>query len=238
MAENSIEQKTIAGMPVKIWAVLIFEYIFFAVILFSTAGTLNWLAGWLFIGLFACSVTPMSIRMAKTDPALLEERTKFFPTENQPLWDRILIIALIILILCWLTVPGLDAVRFGWSAMPFWLQMAGGVIMVISLYAIYIVMGQNTYLAPTVRTQQDRGHRVISTGAYSIVRHPFYAVLILFFPAVGLLLGSWWSVFISGLIMLLIAYRLVREETYLKHELDGYADYMDKVRCRLIPYIW
>ncbi len=238
MTENAIWQRTIAGMQIKVWTALILQYTVFAIVLFGAAGTVSWAAGWAFIVLFAFSVTLMSIRLAKLDPALLEERMKIIPQQDQPLWDRIIMGVLYMLFLTSLIVPGLDAVRFGWSEMPFWFQVTGGIAMVASLWAAHFVMRQNSYLAPTVRIQHERGHKVISTGAYGVVRHPFYAVLIPFFPAAALLLGSWWSALMSGLIALLLAYRSVREEHYLRQELEGYADYMDKVRYRLIPYVW
>ncbi|MEX3010118.1 isoprenylcysteine carboxylmethyltransferase family protein [Hoeflea sp. TYP-13] len=238
MIDNAIWHKNPGGMKVRIWAVLVGEYIVMAVILFTTAGTVSWTAGWVFIGLFAVTVTPMSVSLANHDPQLIEERMKILPQENQPIWDRMLLALLIVLIGLWLVVPGFDAIRYGWSAMPFWLRLVGGVGMVITLWANFTVMRQNSYLAPTVQVQSERGHTVVTTGAYGLVRHPFYATLSLFFLAGALLLGSWISVMLAFTITLVFAWRCVREEAHLRQNLEGYAAYMEKVRYRLVPHVW
>ena len=225
-------------MKPAIWAVLLGEYIGIAVVLFWTAGTVDWPAGWTFLILFVLCVTPMSVGLARHDPALIEERLKILPQKQQPLWDRILMVLLIVLIGLWLALPGLDAVRNGWSVMPVWLQAIGGIGVVLTLWANFAVMRQNTFLAPTVRIQEERGHRVITTGAYGIVRHPFYATLGPFFLAAALLLGSWTAVLISIVIIVVFGWRAVREEMHLQDNLEGYADYMQKVRYRLVPGVW
>lgn len=225
-------------MQRKIWFRQLSQFAAMGLLLFSGAGTLNWPAGWSFLALYALITTAMSLRLAKVDPGLLEERIKFGPQDDQPLWDRIVLKLLGGLILAWLIVPGLDSVRFGWSSVSLWLQTAGGVLFVTSLGAIYLVMRQNSYLAPTVYVQRERGHTLISSGAYGIVRHPFYSLLIPFFTAGSLLLGSWWGVAVSGLIALLLAYRCRKEEQHLTRELEGYLEYTEQVRYRVVPYVW
>ena len=157
---------------------------------------------------------------------------------GQPLWDKALLLGLLIYLLAWLVVPGLDAVRFGWSHMPLWLQVIGGASMLVAIYVQYLTLRENAFLEASVRVQKDRGQTVITTGPYAVVRHPFYATIIPFFPAIGLVLGSWWAVILSAPIAIILAYRSVREEQVLAAELEGYADYMTKVRYRLIPHIW
>jgi protein-S-isoprenylcysteine O-methyltransferase Ste14 len=134
-------------------------------------------------------------------------------------------------------VPGLD-VRWGWSRVPLWLQIVGGITLLVTFYSFLVTIRHNPYLASVVRIQKERGHKVISTGPYAIVRHPFYAAAIPFFPAIGLLLGSWRAVFLSLLVIAILAYRAVNEERLLEQELEGYADYMKRVRHRLIPCVW
>ncbi|MDA0206758.1 MAG: isoprenylcysteine carboxylmethyltransferase family protein [Acidobacteria bacterium] len=225
-------------MQRNVWLGLIGQYAAMALLLFLGAGTVNWPEAWAFLTIYAGSVTAMSLRLAQLDPGLLQERVKVTAQLEQPLWDRVLLKGLGILILVWLIVPGIDAVRFEWSNVSPWLKAAGAVITAVSLIAIYAVMRQNSYLAPTVKVQRERGHRVISTGAYGMVRHPFYALLIPFFASAALLLGSWWGVFASGLIGILLAFRCIREERHLCRALEGYADYLSEVRSRLIPYVW
>ena len=238
MTGRQTKQIKFIGMPLNIWALLLLEYAVFAGILFGGAGTWDWMAGWVFMGLMVSSQTLMSLLLAKHDPDLLAERARVLPQKNQPTWDRIILLLLGALILLWLLISGLDAVRLGWSDMPDLLRGLGAIVMVASLWAVYFVMRQNSYVAPTVRTQKERGRIVVSTGAYARIRHPFYAALIPFFLGGSLLLGSWMSVIGAGLITVTLVYRCVKEEMYLAGTLDGYAGYMKKVPYRLIPYIW
>jgi protein-S-isoprenylcysteine O-methyltransferase Ste14 len=231
-SEQTIWSAKIAGMPLKVWIALVIELALFAALLFVSAGTLNWPAAWVFLALFALSVIPASIDLAKNNPDLLDERMKSPIQPNQPLWDRVLVMTLFVFV-----VPGLD-LRWDWSRMPLWLQIVGSITLLVTLYLLFVTMRHNPYLASVVRVQKERGHKVISTGPYAIVRHPFYAAAIPFFPAIGLLLGSWWAVLLSLLVIAILAYRAVKEEQLLERELDGYANYMKKVRYRLIPYVW
>lgn len=235
-SDDTVWSAKIAGMPLKVWIAFVIELAFLAALLFGTAGTMNWPAGWVFLALLTFCVIPIGISLAKHDPGLLDERMKLIDAD-QPVWDRVLLTAFIVLSLAWFAMSGLD-LRFGWSRVPLWLQILGGFAIPVLFYLQYVVMCHNTYLATIVKLQEDRGHKVISTGPYAIVRHPFYAVIVPFFPAIGLLLGSWWAVVLSLPLIVILAYRAVREERYLKQELKGYAEYMKKVRFRLVPYVW
>ncbi len=236
-SEQTIWSAKIAGMPLMVWIALVIELALFAALLFVSAGTLNWPADCVFLALFALSVFPASIDLAKNNPDLLDERMKSPIQPNQPLWDRVLVMTLFVLVVALFVVPGLD-LRWGWSRVPLWLQIVGSITLLVTLYLLFVTMRHNPYLASVVRIQKERGHKVISTGPYAIVRHPFYAAAIPFFPAIGLLLGSWWAVLLSLLVIAILAYRAVKEEQLLERELDGYANYMKKVRYRLIPYVW
>lgn len=224
-------------MERKVWFSLIGQFCGMALALFASAGTLRWPAGWTLLGLYASISTYMTSRLRRFDPELLAERRRFRAQPGQPSWDRTVLRLLMWLVAAWLVVAGLDA-RFGWSRPPVQLQAAAGMVTAVSLWAAYQLMLQNSFLSPTVRVQRERGHAVVSAGAYGVVRHPFYSVLILFFFGGSLLLGSWPSVAVSMLIALLLGVRCVREERHLSQELEGYADYMRQVPSRLIPHIW
>lgn len=224
-------------MERKVWFSLIGQFCGMALALFASAGTVRWPAAWALLAIY-CSITVyMSGRLQQFNPELLAERYRFRAHPGQPAWDRAILRILLCLIVAWLVAAGLDA-RNGWSRVPPLLQIPAGVVTALSLWSAYRLMHQNSYLAPTVRVQRERGHAVVSTGAYAIVRHPFYAALIPFFFSGSLLLGSWPSVLVSALIALLLAARCVREERYLSQELAGYAEYMRTVRRRLIPHVW
>lgn len=234
--ETSVWSRKILGLPLKVSAVLAAEFAFLAILLCSTAGTIRWPQAWAFLFIIMSSLIPIAIGLAKHDPDLLDERLKLVHS-GQPAWDRALLNAIIVAIIAWFAVPGLDY-RFNWSVIPAWLQIASGIMIPVLLYLQYAVMRQNTFLAPTVKLQTDRRHEVVTTGAYAIVRHPFYALIVPLFPAIGMLLGSWWAVLLSLPLALLFAYRAIREERYLHRKLKGYADYMKQTRFRLIPFVW
>jgi len=225
-------------MERNVWFSLFGQFFFMAVALFASAGTLRWPAGWALLVIYFSITAVMSLGLAKTDPELLAERMRVRPQQDQPSWDRSVMRILIVLIIVWLVSAGLDAVRFHWTTVPLWLQAAAAAATALSLWSVYGLMSLNSYLAPTVRVQRERGHTVVCTGAYGIVRHPFYAVLIPFFMGGSLLLGSWLSFFVSASIGVLLAFRCVREERHLSQELAGYADYMQQVPSRLIPHVW
>jgi protein-S-isoprenylcysteine O-methyltransferase Ste14 len=225
-------------MPVKVWIVLGVEFLVFALLLFLPAGTMMWSAGWAFLILFFGGAMAITLVLARHDPALLAERMKPPIQPGQPLWDKILLCVVILLWLAWLVLMGLDAVRFRWSVMPKWLQLIGVVGVALSFWICYRTFRENTFLAPVVRIQKERGHKVISTGPYSIVRHPLYSAVLIMLLSTALMLGSWYGVAASFLINAAIVFRTWMEDCKLKRELDGYAAYAVRVRYRLLPFVW
>jgi protein-S-isoprenylcysteine O-methyltransferase Ste14 len=140
-------------------------------------------------------------------------------------------------VLIWFLAIGLDK-RMHASDVPVALQALGLAMLVFSSGFIMWVMRENSFAAPVVKLQTERGHRVVSTGPYAWVRHPMYSGAILFFVAVPLLLGSWWGVAMSPLFIVLFAIRAGIEERALLAGLPGYADYTARVRYRLVPGLW
>ena len=105
-------------------------------------------------------------------------------------------------------------------------------------YLVWLTFRENSYAAPVVKIQKERGHRVVTTGPYAYVRHPMYAGALGFLLGAPLLLGSWWGLAGSAALVLAMAFRAVLEERALTAELEGYADYAARVRYRLVPYLW
>jgi protein-S-isoprenylcysteine O-methyltransferase Ste14 len=225
-------------MPRKVWIALTIETFVFAILLFGSAGTLNWAAGWAFMVLFFGCAWLLVLRLARSDPALLEERMKMRPQPGQPLWDRILLRTIIILWFAWLVLTALDAGRFHWSKVPVWLQWLGGAAVPFAFWIFDWTFKENTFSAPVVRIQKERGHKVISTGPYAIVRHPLYAGALLLMPGTALLLGSWYGLLGSIILGLCLVVRIIMEEKTLLRELDGYPEYTRRLRYRLIPFVW
>jgi protein-S-isoprenylcysteine O-methyltransferase Ste14 len=214
------------------------EFAVFAALLFVPAGTLLWPAGWAFMALFFGFTLAMVLWLAREDPELLAERMSSPIQRGQPLWDKVFVAAIMLLFVAWLIVMPLDAVRFGWSEVPEWLQILGALGVVLSFYIMFLTFRENAYLALVVKVQEERGQSVVSTGPYRYVRHPMYASTLLFFPGSALLLGSWWGLMFCTVLLGLLVWRIPLEEGMLENGLAGYEEYARKVRYRLIPRVW
>lgn len=217
-----------------------FAFIFFefSLPLFLSAGTLAWVAGWVYVGLFMLFTVTLSLWLVRANPGLLNERLTGMGKADQAVWDKLWYAVTTILFIGWLVLMGLDAVRFGWSHVPLWVQVVGGLLLISSLYLFYLTFRENAFLSVAVRIQEERGQTVISTGPYAVVRHPMYAALLLFVPGTALLLGSWYGVLCGVVVIAAAGWRAVREERTLLDELPGYEAYMARVKYRLVPYVW
>ena len=224
-------------MNTKVWIGFGRGILVCALPLFGAAGTLFWPAAWAFLVLVFGAGLLITRVLAQHDPALLEERMKPIMQKDQPRWDRILLPILIVLWIGWLALIGFDA-RFHWSAMPVWLQWIGAAGVALAMWIWFLVFRENTFLAPVVKIQKERGHKVISTGPYAIVRHPMYASGLLLIAASTLMLGSWYGFVAVFALVSLLVLRTVLEDRELKRGLAGYTDYAARVRYRLVPLIW
>jgi len=207
-------------------------------LLFASAGTLAWPAAWAYLALMGGASAVIELMLLRDDPALLAERLEPPIQQGQEFWDKVWIVAFLLLFLAWLPLMAVDAVRFGWSHVPTWLQVFGGGAIVACYCISYLTFRENTFLAPVVRLQTERGHHVVSTGPYARVRHPMYAGAVLYLAGTALLLGSWYGLGASVVLIAGIAVRAVLEERMLARELPGYADYIGTVRYRLVPGVW
>jgi protein-S-isoprenylcysteine O-methyltransferase Ste14 len=214
------------------------EFAVFAALLFVSAGTLLWPAGWAFIAIFFAFALSLVVWLAREEPELLQERMSSPIQRGQPLWDKMFVAAVMVLFVAWLILMPLDAVRFGWSEVPDWLQILGALGVVLSFYIMFLTFRENAYLALVAKVQEERDQSVVSTGPYRYVRHPMYASMFLFFPAGALLLGSWWGLLLCALLLSLLVWRIPLEERMLENGLAGYDDYERKVRYRLVPHVW
>jgi protein-S-isoprenylcysteine O-methyltransferase Ste14 len=224
-------------MSTKIWIGFVRGILISALPLFGAAGTLLWPAAWAYLVLVFGPGLLITLVLAKRDPALLEERMKPVIQKDQPLWDRILISTFLLLWVGWFVLMGFDA-RFGWSAMPVWLQWLGAAGVLLTMWIWFLIFRENTFLAPVVKIQKERGHKVISNGPYAIVRHPMYATALVFFAATALLLGSWYGLAGALLLAAWLVVRTALEDRELKRGLAGYTEYAARVRYRLVPLIW
>jgi len=133
-------------------------------LLFIPAGTLAWPAGWVYLAEFGLTSFVMTRWMLRHNPELLAERMAPLIQREQKTWDKLLLSTLMLLWCAWFVVMGLDAVRFGWSQMPPWLQVLGALAILVSMYIILLTVQANTFAAPVVKIQKERGHSVVSHG--------------------------------------------------------------------------
>jgi protein-S-isoprenylcysteine O-methyltransferase Ste14 len=225
-------------MSRKALLVMIADFLVIIGLLFIPAGTVDWVAGWVYVALL-CGVTLLVVRMlARYDPQLLEERVSSPIQGNQPRWDKVFLPVLLLLFVTWLILMPLDAVRFGWSDVPVWLQVLGALGIVLSFYGMYLTYRENAYPYPVVKIQEEQGQRVVTTGPYRYVRHPMYSCSLLFFPATALLLGSWLGLLLSLVLIALIILRTALEDRFLRSGLAHYTEYAETVKYRLIPCVW
>lgn len=206
-----------------------------AALLFLSAGTLDYWQAWVFIAVSGVASGATTIYLAIYDPKLLERRMKVGPGAEKEKTQKIIMVLAITGFVALLVVPALDC-RFGWSRVPPYLSVAADVLIALSFLFTFFVFRENSYGASTIQIADDQ--KVISTGPYALVRHPMYAGALIMLAATPVALGSWWGLVILPLIALVLIWRLLDEEKFLERNLPGYVEYKNKVRYRLIPYVW
>jgi protein-S-isoprenylcysteine O-methyltransferase Ste14 len=225
-------------MEKKLGFALLYILLFPAMI-FVLSGDLLWPAGWIFCIWFIVLCFSTILYLYRKDPALLAERYKQPGSGNQEPWDRYVVYGLVIGFMLWIIIMPLDAKRFGWSPVfPLWVNVLGGAGLAGSFFLFFRSYTDNTFLSPLVRIQKDRGQQVVSTGVYGFVRHPMYLGAILMFFGTPLLLGSFYGVLAGLALSVLLMARIRGEEKMLGRDLKGYREYMQKIRYRLVPFLW
>ena len=207
----------------------------FLLMVFWPAGTFDYWRGWAFIAVFAAATTIPSIYLAATNPEALKRRMQAGPAaESRPLQKVIITIAFVSIV-AMIVVSTLDF-RVGWSSVPAVVSMFGDVLVGVGLLIAMITTIQNGYAAANISVESDQ--KVVSTGVYSVVRHPMYFGNVVLMIGTPLALGSYWGLLfvIPGLAVL--ATRIIDEEKLLSQELAGYPDYAQRVQYRLVPYVW
>jgi protein-S-isoprenylcysteine O-methyltransferase Ste14 len=209
-----------------------------AILLFVSAGTVNWTGAWIFLVETALVGVVLGLWLAKHDPALFKERLRLPIQKEQSNEDKIVTALIVLLYLGWFAFMALDAVRFKWSAVPSWMQVPGALGVLIACYIGYLTLRENSFAAPVVKIQEERGQRVITTGPYRYVRHPMYAGMIFYLFCAPLLFGSWWGLLWGCVLLGLFVIRIMIEERTLREKLQGYNEYAKRVRYRLVPLVW
>ena len=201
-------------------------------LLFAPAGTLAWWQGWLFMGILFVPMFVAGLVMMRKAPDLLRKRLDAKEEESE---QRTVLALSALMFVAAFVVAGLG-IRFGWIELPSWVTWVGVVIFLVS-YALYAeVMRENAYLSRTIEVQE--GQHVVDTGMYGVVRHPMYSVTLFLFLSMPLVLGSPFSFIIMLFYLPIIIKRIRNEEEVLAVGLEGYEEYMTRVKWRLVPHVW
>ena len=201
-------------------------------LIFWPAGSFAYWRGWLLMAILFIPMFCAGIVMMCKNPALLSSRLQ--AKEKQKEQDLVVKLSGL-MFLAGFIVAGLGF-RFSWYCLPIW-AVIGATILFLAAYLLYAeVLRENTYLSRTIKVQENQ--KVIDTGLYGIVRHPMYSATLLLFLSMPLVLGSVYAFLIFLAYPLIIAKRIRHEEAFLEKELPGYAEYKQKVKYRIIPFIW
>ena len=206
-----------------------------AALLFIPAGTFGYWQAWLFMAVFVGASATITVYLAIRDPKLLERRMNVGPTAETEPTQKILMFFAMTGFIALFVFPAFDH-RFGWSPVPSYVSLAGDALIAFGFLLIFIVIKVNAYAASTIQIAEDQ--KVISTGPYSLVRHPMYAGALPLLIGVPLALGAWWGLFVLILFIPALIWRLLDEEKFLQKNLPGYTDYCQEVHYRLVPFIW
>ena len=207
----------------------------FLLLVFLPAGTFDYWRGWTFIVVFALATMIPSVYLAATNPAALQRRMQAGPAaESRPL-QKVIITFAFVSMGAMIVVSALDY-RFGWSTVPAAVSVIGDVLVGAGLLIAMITTIQNGYAAANINVES--GQKVVSTGVYSVVRHPMYFGNVVMMIGVPLALGSYWALLFVMLGLAVLATRILDEEKALAQDLDGYDEYTHKVHYRLVPGVW
>jgi protein-S-isoprenylcysteine O-methyltransferase Ste14 len=211
----------------------------FGVFLFLPAGTLDWWRAWVLLGVVFVGAVASTISLLRTNKDVLEARFKPPVQEGQPLADKIIVLLFLAGFVGVMVFIPLDVFRFQLMAKPGILVSTSGLVLfIVGWWIMTLAMAENAFASPAVKHQKDRQQTVIDSGVYGLVRHPMYAGAIPLLVGMALWLESYAAALSASVPIGLLALRIMVEERFLKRELKGYDAYTERVRYRLIPFIW
>jgi len=219
----------------RAWVALAVLALVMGPLIFVLAGTVHYWQAWIYLSIFFGSSALITLYVIRNDPALLERRMRGGPTAEKRAAQRVIMFFTSLCFVALLVVPALDR-RYAWTEVPFYSVLFGDAMVAVGFYFIFLVYKENTFASATV--QVVAGQQVISTGPYAIVRHPMYASGLLMLFGTPLALGSYWGLVPVAAMSPFLIWRLFDEERLLRDQLAGYREYQQKVRHRLLPWIW
>lgn len=202
---------------------------------FAPPWTFHYWQGWACLAAFFVPASIISVWVARNDPALLERRLKAGAKAEKEKGQKIVQSITAVVFLADFVIPAFDH-RFGWSRVPAIVAVAGDLMMLAGFAIVFVVFRENSFTSGIIEVAENQ--RVISTGPYALVRHPMYVGGLIMLFGIPLALGSWWGMLVNLPMSAAIVWRLLDEERFLVAELPGYQEYCQKVRWRLIRYIW
>ncbi|MCV7280377.1 isoprenylcysteine carboxylmethyltransferase family protein [Mycolicibacterium flavescens] len=213
----------------------VFGIVFVGALLFGPAGTFDYWQAWVFLAIFSALTTVPNLYLARRRPEVLRRRMRAGPTAERRPAQRFASIGYLSVFVLVAVISALDH-RLGWSTVPTAVVLLGQVLVAVGLGIAMSVILLNRYAAATVTIESDQ--QLVSTGWYAVVRHPMYFGVLIMFVGSPLALDSLWglAVLVPGLVV--FAVRILDEEKLLREELSGYREYTEKVRYRLLPYVW
>ena len=206
--------------------------LFVGFLLFFSAGTFNYWQAWLLLAILFIPMFCAGIVLLLKNPELLQKRID--TKEEEPEQKKVIALSGIMFLFAFI-IAGLN-IRFDWVILPTWVSCAAAVIFLLAYILYAEVLRENTYLSRTIKVQENQ--KVIDTGLYGIVRHPMYMATLFLFLAMPLVLGSIYSCFIQLFYIPIILKRIKNEEQVLEQGLAGYSEYKNKVKYKVIPFIW
>jgi protein-S-isoprenylcysteine O-methyltransferase Ste14 len=218
---------------------VVFNVAIYGGLLFLPAGTLDWWRAWVVLGLVFVGTVASTVSVFRVNKELLEERFKPPVQQGQPLADKIVVLLLIAGFVTVILFIPLDVFRFHLMAKPGTVVSSLGLVLfVMGWWIMTLALVQNPFAAPVVKHQKERQQTVIDSGVYGAVRHPIYAGAVLMLSGMPLWLESYAAAMLASFLIAMRAVRILVEEQFLKRELAGYDAYTEKVRYRLIPFVW
>ena len=206
-----------------------------AAILFISAGTVDYWQARVFLVILIILSLLITIYLIRNDPELLKRRMRGGPTAEKRVSQRVIMVFTSLGFIGLLVVPGLDH-RFSWSSVSPTVVIAGDALVLLGYYFIFLVFRQNTYSSATIELAANQ--KVIDSGPYSLLRHPMYAGALLYLLGTPLALGSYWGLVPFVAVIPFLIWRIFDEEMMLTRELEGYGEYKQRVRYRLVPGVW
>jgi protein-S-isoprenylcysteine O-methyltransferase Ste14 len=211
----------------------------FGFLLFLPAGTLGWWRAWVFLGVVLVLAVTSTVGLFRVNPELLEERFKPPMQKGQPFADKILVMLIIAEFVGLIGFIPLDVFRFHLMARPGTIVSSLGLVLFVAGWRIMtLAMRENAFAAPVVRHQEERHQTVIDSGVYGVLRHPMYAGAIPLLVGLSLWLESYAAAMLFSIAIMTLVLRILVEEQFLRRRLAGYDAYTERVRYRLVPFLW